>query len=67
VSAYSTDFFEYARRQHEMGAEAARRHTPEETGCCSDCGRVFPCEPYEHGLMIQEHYSSWIGDRSSVD
>jgi hypothetical protein len=56
----SEGFLAYARSQHELGVELLARHGPELTGCCRDCGRVFPCEAHEQGLRMTEHYGYWL-------
>jgi hypothetical protein len=58
--AYSDTFLAYARSQHALGAELLARHEPEQTGCCRDCGRVFPCEAHEQGRRMTEHYRYWL-------
>ncbi len=58
----ASNFVDYARRQHQLGAELIRRHTREETGCCRDCGRVFPCEEHEQALKMKEHYEPWLAN-----
>jgi hypothetical protein len=57
-------FLVYARTQHDLGLQVAARHTPEETGCCGDCGRVFPCEEHEQAVRMSEHYRPWLSDMS---
>jgi hypothetical protein len=53
-------FLAYARQQHDLGVELAARHTLEATGCCRDCGRVYPCEGHERGLELAAHYQGWV-------
>ena len=60
--ARSDGFLAYARSQHDLGAELLARHEPEMTGCCRDCGRVFPCEPHEQGVRMTEHYRLWVDE-----
>jgi hypothetical protein len=62
----SDGFLAYARSQHDFGAELLARHAPEQTGCCRDCGRVFPCEAHEQGVRMTEHYGYWLSDPSDA-
>ena len=60
LDGHRDGFLAYARSQHEFGVELLARHAPEQTGCCRDCGRVFPCEAHEQGIRMTEHYSYWL-------
>jgi hypothetical protein len=61
LGPYSGNSFqEYARTQHELAVELARRHIPEATGCCRACGRVFPCDGHQAGLHLRAHYESYL-------
>jgi hypothetical protein len=65
MSTFGTDaaeFAEYARAQLQLAVELSLRHVLEDTGCCRDCGRVFPCESHQHGQKIKEHYTSWLAN-----
>jgi hypothetical protein len=60
LNGHGDGFLAYARSQHEFGTELLARHAPEQTGCCRDCGRVFPCEAHEQGIRMTEHYGYWL-------
>lgn len=63
--SYADGFLAYARSQHEFGIELLSRHAPEQTGCCRDCGRVFPCEAHEQAVRMTEHYGYWLQEPPS--
>ncbi len=58
----SDGFLAYARSQHDLGVELLARHAPELTGCCRDCGRVFPCEEHEQAVRLTQHYGCLLQD-----
>jgi hypothetical protein len=60
-TVYSSEaFIEYAKAQVDYAEAMLARHTLGGCGLCT-CGRIHPCEHWQHWQQMRNHYEAVLG------
>ncbi|MGC9670623.1 hypothetical protein ACNTMW_29270 [Planosporangium sp. 12N6] len=52
-------FARYAAAQVTYHRQVLALHEIDGTGCCRQCGRIWPCDHVRHSRQMAEHFSQW--------
>ncbi|MGC9668634.1 hypothetical protein ACNTMW_19015 [Planosporangium sp. 12N6] len=55
-------FAQYAAAQVAYHRQILALHEIDGTGCCRQCGRVWPCDHTRHSRQMVGHFGQWAPD-----